>query len=247
VLPDNWIVVCLGNGEEDGGDYQGIEANFANRCTVFNVVASIDDWKEWALTMGVNDLVLAYLSFQPNHLHSYNPDSETDLLYASPRSWKAVSDILNNNNSDYNDTVTKVRIQGNLGIDVGGRFIAFCKYQEKAVDTLKILNTGLISTGNESHEVIMITIQSIAKIIIDKIKVDMTQNNGAITQDTISKIANALRWILSLNKKEYQVLGIKDLISFNKELMPRIMLLPQLREQCPELLTFTKENSELFR
>ena len=26
ILPDGWLVVCLGNGEDDGGDFQGLRA-----------------------------------------------------------------------------------------------------------------------------------------------------------------------------------------------------------------------------
>lgn len=246
-LPDNWLIVCLGNGEEDGGDYQGIEANFINRCSVFNVVTSIEDWKAWAISQGVNDLVLAYLSFQPDALHSYNPDKETELLFASPRSWKAVSDIMNTNQFDYNNQVLRARLQSNLGIDIGGRFMAFCKHKEKTVDVLQILNQGLRSTGKEDHEVTLITIQTIAKTIINKIKADMHDQNGAITENTIIQLANGINWILSTPKKEYQIMGIKDLVSFDKSLMTRVMMLPQLRQYCPELLQFAKDNALLFR
>lgn len=94
-LPPNWLIVCLGNGEDDGGDFQGMEANFINRCSVFNVIPDVDTWKAWALQNNVNYLVTAYVSWRPSDLHTFNPDSETDVIFASPRSWKAVSDILN--------------------------------------------------------------------------------------------------------------------------------------------------------
>lgn len=59
VLPAGWMVVCLGNGEEDGGDFQGMEGNFANRCSIFNVSPNLDAWKDWAYKTGINYLVLA--------------------------------------------------------------------------------------------------------------------------------------------------------------------------------------------
>ena len=60
------MIICLGNGEEDGGDYQGMEGNFANRCSVFNVIPNVESWKLWAMKNGINELVTAYVSWRPH-------------------------------------------------------------------------------------------------------------------------------------------------------------------------------------
>ena len=110
VLPDGWLIVCLGNGEEDGGDFEGMEGNFANRCSMYNVAPNAEAWKRWAFNNNVNYLVTAYISWRPGDLHTYNPESETDMLFASPRSWKAVSDILNVHPFNKDDTLNNIRI-----------------------------------------------------------------------------------------------------------------------------------------
>lgn len=246
VLPDGWLVVCLGNGEEDGGDYQGMEGNFANRCSVYNVVPSVEAWKIWALSHGVNELVTAYVSFRPADLHSYNPDSETELLFSSPRSWTAVSNILNTYGYVENDEILTSRIMGNLGMRVGQMFTSFCKYKDASVDPNTIVKKGEMP-HIDKQEILYITMQSVVKIVGDKVKSDIQNLNGAVQDVTIKWIANSLRWILSLSKKEYCVMGFKDLVAYEPSVMTKLMLSPQVRNECPELVKFAMDNNEIFK
>lgn len=244
VLPEGWMVVCLGNGEEDGGDYQGMEGNFANRCSVFNVVPDVEAWKIWARTHNINPLVTGYVSWKPADLHSYDPENETELLFASPRSWTAVSNILNFNGFDANDEVICSRIESNLGLRVGQQFIAFCKFKDKTVDPNRIVYSGEKPIINE-QEVLYITISSVIKIVGDRALSELQAQN-AVTNDTIIMMANALNWILSLNK-EYAVMGFKDLINYNKDSMRSIVMTPQFIKACPALPQFANQNKEIFR
>ena len=244
VLPDGWMVVCLGNGEEDGGDYQGMEGNFANRCSVFNVVPDVEAWKLWAHSHNINPLVTGYVSWKPADLHSYDPENETELLFASPRSWTAVSNIININGFNADDDVICSRIESNLGLRVGQQFIAFCRFKDKTVDPNRIVYNGEKPVIQE-QEVLYITISSVIKIVGDKAISELQTQNG-VTHDTILMMANALNWILSLNK-EYAVMGFKDLISYNKTSIRGIIMTPEFLKACPALPQFANQNKEIFR
>lgn len=245
VLPEGWMIVCLGNGEEDGGDFQGMEGNFANRCSVFNVIPDVESWKLWAYSHNVNPLVTSYVSWRPSDLHSYDPENETELLFASPRSWKAVSDILNSNEFNENDTVLINRIIANVGLRVGQMFIAFCKFKNDTVDPNLIVYNGEMPQIDK-QEVLYITISSVVKIVGDQVISDLNTFNNSCTQSTINMLANALRWILSL-KKEYAVMGFKDLIGYDTNRMRMLVMVPELHKACPELAKFASENKEIFR
>lgn len=243
VLPDGWMIVCLGNGEEDGGDYQGMEGNFVNRCSVFNVVPDVEAWKMWAHNHNVNPLVTGYVSWKPADLHSYNPDSETEIAFASPRSWTAVSNILNVNEFSVDDTVMCSRIQSNLGTRVGQQFIAFCKFKDKTVDPNRIICNGE-KPVIEQQEVLYITISSVVKIVGDQIMRDI-KASGGVQQTTINALANALNWILGL-RKEYAVMGFKDLVGYEPNTMRAVILTPQLFTACPMITKFAQENKSIF-
>jgi len=243
-LPDGWMVVCLGNGEDDGGDFQGMEGNFTNRCSVYNVVPNVESWKTWALKNNVNELVSAYVSFKPQDLHSYTPDSETEMLFASPRSWTAVSNILNTYGYRDGDEIMSARIIGNLGQRVGQQFISFCKFKfnEKTIDPKRILENGEMFK-TDSQEIIYITIESVIKLMGDQIKADY--QNSKIQENTYKQAANGMRWILGL-KKEYAVMGYKDFIRYDEDIMRTFVMTPTFHKFCPELLKFAKDNEAIF-
>jgi len=243
-LPDSWMIVCLGNGEEDGGDYQGMEGNFVNRCAVFNVVATVDAWKDWANKHNVNSLVTSYVSFRPQDLHSYNEENETEMLFASPRSWYAVSNILNKKGFDSNDKTTICRINANIGTTVGARFCAFSKYQNSTVDPNEIVNNGL-KPHIEQQEILYITIGSVVKIVGDTIRNDISNLKG-VSVETLNKLANALNWFMTLSK-ENAVMGIKDLIGYDRDTIRRVLVAPEFLAICPEIMQFANNNKEIFR
>ena len=245
VLPDGWMIVCLGNGEEDGGDFQGMEGNFANRCSIFNVSPNLDAWKDWAYQSGVNYLVLGYVSWRPSDLHTYDPNNETEMLFASPRSWKAVSDILNIYGYDKDDDINNLRIISNVGSRVGNQFISFCKYKDSAVEPSDILAGRKVNEIKEM-EVLFMTIQGVIKLMSDSIRADK-QNNGGLTKKTMEKCANGVRWMISLRSLEHQVMAVKDFVMNDRETVTQMFLNPDFNRMCPELSTFARNNSSIFK
>lgn len=244
-LPDKWIIVCLGNGEEDGGDFEGMEANFANRCSVFNVVTSVEDWKDWAIAHGVNGDVIAYINFKQSDLHTFNPDNENEMLFSSPRSWVAVSDILNKHKFDKGDKILLQRIKGCIGNIVGNRFIAFCNCRVGTLDPYTIVNDGDMP-NIQSREILAMTLQSVSNIVDRCISSDLA-TNGSVTSETVTKLGNALRWMVSPSVGvEMATVGIKDLIRHNKATYVSILLSPQFNSYCPQFAQFAKENREVF-
>lgn len=243
-LPDGWLVVCLGNGEEDGGDFQGMEGNFVNRCSMFRIVPSVEAWKSWGYKNNINDLVLSYVSWRPSHLHTYTEDEECT-PFASPRSWEAVSNILNIHGFNEDDTINKLRILSNIGTLVGNQFITFCSCKESIISPEDILN-GQTNNSFKSKEALYITVQSLVRLMGDIVQTDKN-NSGAISFETLSKLCNGIRWILSLNSLEVKVMGIKDFISTDRKIISKIILNDKFKQMCPQLQTFAEQNAEVFR
>lgn len=243
-LPDEWLVVCLGNGEDDGGDFQGMEANFINRCSLFNVIPDVDTWKTWAFSHNINYLVTAYVSWRPSDLHTYNPESETDMIFASPRSWKAVSDILNAHPFNQNDEINNARIMANLGTTIGNTFIAFCKYKDAAIEPSDIIS-GRVVGFNGNTEVMLLTLQNVINLVSDMSERDIKMQ-VALSDSTVNAWSNTIKWILSLSRLEYQIMGLKDLIKMNRKIANKLLLSPEFNIRCPELRQFVTVNSEVL-
>lgn len=244
-LPDGWMVVCLGNGEEDGGDYNGLEGNFANRCSIYRVEPDVESFKEYCVATGVNNLVVSYLNWCSGDLHTYNDNesSEDSLLFASPRSWKAVSEILNRR-AGVIDEVTKLRIKSNIGTMVGEKFVTFCEHINNAINVEDILQ-GITDKKPSSREAIYMTIQNIASKIGAEVKADIT-NNGKASDIVVERLANAINWLLSIETIEVIIMGVKDLIMYSGPEMMGIMLDPRFDEKCPKLEEFADKHKEIF-
>ena len=67
-LPERWKVVALGNGIDDGGVFQGMEAAFLSRATCYRIEPNADVWVKWAISHDINSSVIAYIRWRPENL-----------------------------------------------------------------------------------------------------------------------------------------------------------------------------------
>lgn len=260
VLPSGWLIVCLGNGEQDGGDFEGMEANFVNRCSLFNVTHDDAAWRSWASHNGVNPLVTAYIQWKPSDLHTYKDNGDYDcMLFASPRSWVAVSNILNHHLDDISSRIISSRILGNLGNEVGNRFLAFAKYRDKTVPPEEILNGNMKaiealnknienSTGNE---IIFMTINEVVKKMADEISAeakDPSKRRGRdimFSDELITHVTNGIHWFLTLKRLETRIMALNQFFDSCRE-SRSLMLNRKFLTACPEIRQFAAQNSAVL-
>ncbi len=93
-LPDNCIVIAAGNRVTDRSVAYTMPKALANRLCHIEIVSDSRSWRNWAISAGINSIVLGYLAYNPSMLMKF--DSATDgLSFPTPRSWEMVSNILN--------------------------------------------------------------------------------------------------------------------------------------------------------
>ena len=139
VLPDDCVIIALGNREEDAGVYVELAAPLANRFEIYNIEVDANVWLEdYALKYvdkngrGVNPLVTTYVREHPSMLHTQSEDSE-EMTFATPRSWARVSQTLNAANNDINPIV-KRKIMASIGEDLGSQFTVYAeKYASNTI------------------------------------------------------------------------------------------------------------------
>ena len=93
-LPENCIVIAAGNRTTDRSVAFNMPKALANRLMHIEVSANFESWKQWAIRSGINDKVVGFLSFSRHSLMKFNAENSF-LAFATPRSWEAVSNILN--------------------------------------------------------------------------------------------------------------------------------------------------------
>lgn len=241
-LPDGWLVVCLGNGIDDGGDFNGMEGNFLNRCSVYDILPSVNTWCDWALENDINPLITGYIRFKSDDFHTFSADNDME-LFASPRSWKAVSDILKYN--DINDKITQYRIMGSVGVKVGQTFMAFSKFENVAVKAEDILE-GKAKHNIKDKEALMITVSSLVKLVRDELRL----NKGIEpSEELIEHIANTINWLIDLKcdgAAETKLMAFKDMFRANDTVL-KIIMNPKFASKCTKFKEFVASYKNIFK
>lgn len=249
-LPDRWLVVGLGNGEEDGGNFQGLDGNLINRCSLYRVVPDLNTWKTWASQNDVHPMILAFLSFDPTMLHNYNPDISAE-QFASPRSWKALSDELNYNERngmpfDSKDELLYIIASGCVGDAAATKFVAFYDYKKSLINPEDILSGKIKDMRNREQQVIHMTLQSTIRLFANRVK--MAESKGGITREIMIQAANLCNWIINLQylRLDYSILGLNDLIHSCPNFV-NIAMEDEFDRLCPKFMEFCSQHREVYK
>ena len=91
-LPKGWSIIAAGNRENDRGVVYRMPPPLANRFVHLEMEVDIDEWKKWAYSNNIEDILIAYLSYSPQSLFRFEPDNNQK-AFATPRSWSYVDKI----------------------------------------------------------------------------------------------------------------------------------------------------------
>lgn len=195
VLPDDTVIIALGNREEDSGVYVQLAAPLANRFNIFNIDIDakiwLDDYAYSDVSSKVingkktpfNPLVSGYIASKPDHLHtqSDNPDA---MIFATPRSWERVSDILNADNGELSPVACRL-IQGCLDPVTYSEFITLCRNNEEIQLSYDILSGKAykMPTRRESNLFVIGSLRANLGVRLqdERAKEEIRQNKGSTT------------------------------------------------------------------
>lgn len=250
-LPKGWIVVALGNGAEDGGNFNGLETTNINRCISFRVKADKDAWVKWAVTAGVNPVIIAYINFKPEALYSQVEDEESQQC-ATPRSWVTLSRLLNRQEEigKYDEGMLRAFISGSIGDVAGRHFLAFYNLSnEDDVISASDVFEGKAKPVKEyitQSEKIHILSQSLCMLLKNHI-----QNNRIdimeFKPEVFPPVINVLKWVFQLGDVMFDsaVLMFRD---FNSTVpyFDEVTSTEEFRDMCPEFSQFINDHAAEF-
>lgn len=103
-LPNDWVLVCAGNREEDGCFSQPLGKALANRMIHMEVEPDPEDWASWARNNGISEDIIGFIYFKPEYLYKNTEEN----AFPTPRSWEIASRLIHNVKSkrDQKDLLT---------------------------------------------------------------------------------------------------------------------------------------------
>ena len=141
VLPDNVVVVAAGNRLSDKGVSYRMPSPLANRFVHVELHVDFADWQTWAVKNQIHPDVVGYLSYQKNDLFQFDPQVH-DRSFATPRSWSFVSDLLDDQMTDNQQSDL---VAGCVGSGMAVKFMAHRKVASKLPNPTDVL-AGKVTT-----------------------------------------------------------------------------------------------------
>ena len=190
-FPKGVKMVAASNLITDQSGVNRLSKALANRFTHFFIEADFDAWKEWSLSHGVNEKIIAFLNFKSNLL-STSPKVE-EQAFATPRSWMKVSNLLNSNIIDENI------IAGTVGPGVAAEFFAYIEVYGRLPDINRILNGNKVDIPKEP---------SVLYAVSSSLSLRATEKN----------IENIFNFCKQLNE-EFHILTIRDIARRDEKIL----------------------------
>jgi hypothetical protein len=138
VVPPNCVVFAAGNRETDKGGTFKMPTPLTNRFTHIEMRVDFDDWQYYALYNAFNRDVVGYLTAFKKDLFDFDPSSASR-GFATPRSWEAVSAILNCN-PNVSEQILLGLVTGAVGDGSAVKFLEYRRMASKLPNPSDILD-----------------------------------------------------------------------------------------------------------
>lgn len=149
-VPEGWFIWAAGNRKEDRASVFDMPTPLSNRFLHLQVEPDIESFKAFAIAKGVNEQIIAFLSFRPNLLHKVDAHQPA---WCSPRSWIMASALHS----------AGLSITPAVGEGAGAEFSAYTQVYKDLPDLEKILaGNGGAETLSEEISIRYATVVGLA-------------------------------------------------------------------------------------
>lgn len=253
-LPEHWVVVAAGNGP-DCANFVKMDDMTLTRFQAYDINYDYKrDWRPWAHENGIDELIIAYLNFDPDEVVNVISDdmSKSGKMFACPRTWTRLSDELKIRKAqgrpvsqdELNAFASRI-----IGETSARKFTAFAEFRQKVdYDAAKIVDgTEKLPQQDLGIEVFHIILMSVVKQLREVLKKEIDAN-GVFSDKAYISTANALKWFLALSK--FKLDEVMNTFTQLREEVPNIksiLIDPKFDTYCPEYLEFIMKHSSAIQ
>jgi hypothetical protein len=127
LVPEDWLIWSAGNRKEDRAAVYDMPSPLANRFIHLEVDPDFESFKAYALSHGIHEQLIAFLSYRPALLYQLDPHQSA---WPSPRSWMMSSDLHRSG----------LDIASSVGLGPAAEFQAFVELYKQIPDLKGILS-----------------------------------------------------------------------------------------------------------
>ncbi len=212
MLPDNCIVIAAGNRVTDKSVAYQMPKALANRLLHMEITADYDSWNRWAVSSGINPMVLGFMKQFPDKLNCFNP-SDQSLAFATPRSWELVSNILNNVSDDMK--VVYNLVSGLIGTGLATEFKGWIRVFGSLPDIEAIFNGTETKVPTKPDVIYALTSAMVYY--------------ASKHQNDTDRIANSIRYADKLSP-DYTLVLLKDYMYIGDDFKLKLLRIPEYQK-----------------
>ena len=199
-LPEGVDIVAAGNREGDRGVTYRMPKPLANRFLHLEMKDDFDSWLGWALSKGIHQDVVGYLTFAKSDFMQFDPKA-AELAFPTPRSWRFVSDFLNDQALETNQDILDDLVMGAVGVGVGMKFMAHRRSVKRLPHASDILSGQVTQVDPQLKLNTAETYSLVVNICFELKRVECEEHRYA------SSINNVLSFMMENLQDEFVVLG----------------------------------------
>ncbi len=178
-LPEGASLIACGNRETDRGVVHRMPTPLASRFVHLEIRVDSEDWLKWGAANGIAAEVLFYITYQPDLLHRFDPQSK-ERAFPCPRTWEFVSNIVKHRNG-LDSAAERAIFRGAVGEAAAVEFSAFLNVWRELPHPRAILNDPGNADIPENASALMALCGSLYRLATD------------VTMDAIVTFAQRLR------------------------------------------------------
>jgi hypothetical protein len=142
VVPNGWVIFAAGNRQGDRGVTYSMPAPLANRFSHYELEAHLDDWVAWAYKNNIDERIIGFLRYRPEHLFSFDA-AQNPKAFPSPRTWEFSHRALKKFETDL--LLLRQSVSGCVGEVAGVEFTAFVEHMSDLPDLDAIIDGEMVS------------------------------------------------------------------------------------------------------
>lgn len=248
-FPKGCVFVGAGNRDTDNAGTTEMPGPLINRMIVCEVDYDLDVWiEDYAVPFKLHPHIIGFLKQFPEHFYTGDVTNRSTPVFASPRQWKTVSDILFDYEVEKDEFIAEVAIAGSVGEGLETAVLAYHLRAAELPATEEIFS-GKVTEHDlprEKNDLVYVLSQTCLRKLEQEI-----MDNDISDDKVIERASNFLNFMFnnyySRNKDTLIALMIgifraKDdttpLVSMNPK---RQKMVPALRQNCSAVMKIVME------
>jgi hypothetical protein len=249
-FPEGCVFVGAGNRDTDGAGTTTMPGPLVNRMILAEIDYNLDVWiEDYAIPYRLHPNVIGFLKQFPEHFYTGDVENRSTQVFASPRQWKTVSDILYKyDQGTMSEFIAEVAIAGTVGEGLEVQVLAY-HMRTKELPAIEDIFSGKVKEhklDRSKNDLVYVLAQTGLRKMEDEV-----MDNEIKDEDFLERSGNFLTFMYNNyydNNKDTliaMILGVfrgpndkPSILTVNPR---RQKMIPMMRKTCPTISAVVME------